>query len=91
MQDRPGVTRQNRWFTIGKGFELLDTPGVLWPRFDDPVVGERLAFTGAVKDEVVDVEHLASRLLESLRDLCPQAVVGRYRLSPEGPSRKNRL
>lgn len=83
VQDRPGVTRQNRWFTIGKGFELLDTPGVLWPRFDDPGVGERLAFTGAVKDEVVDVEHLASRLLESLRDLCPQAVVGRYRLSPE--------
>lgn len=80
VQDRPGVTRQNRWFTIGKGFELLDTPGVLWPKFDDPVVGERLAFTGAVKDDVVDVESLASRLLEVLRDTYPQAMIARYKL-----------
>ena len=83
VQDRPGVTRQNRWFTIGKGFELLDTPGVLWPKFDDPVVGERLAFTGAVKDDVVDVEHLASRLLEHLRDTYPQAMAQRYKLQGE--------
>lgn len=80
VQDRPGVTRQNRWFTIGKGFELLDTPGVLWPKFDDPIVGERLAFTGAVKDDVVDVESLASRLLEVLRDTYPQAMIARYKL-----------
>lgn len=80
VQDRPGVTRQNRWFTIGKGFELLDTPGVLWPKFDDPIVGERLAFTGAVKDDVVDVEGLASRLLEVLRDTYPQAMIARYKL-----------
>ncbi len=80
VQDRPGVTRQNRWFTIGKGFELLDTPGVLWPKFDDPIVGERLAFTGAVKDDVVDVEGLASRLLEVLRDTYPQAMAARYKL-----------
>ena len=80
VQDRPGVTRQNRWFTIGKGFELLDTPGVLWPKFDDPIVGERLAFTGAVKDDVVDVEGLASRLLEVLRDTYPQAMTARYKL-----------
>lgn len=80
VQDRPGVTRQNRWFTIGKGFELLDTPGVLWPKFDDPIVGERLAFTGAVKDDVVDVESLASRLLEVLRDTYPQAMTTRYKL-----------
>lgn len=80
VQDRPGVTRQNRWFTIGKGFELLDTPGVLWPKFDDPIVGERLAFTGAVKDDVVDVESLASRLLEVLRDTYPQAMISRYKL-----------
>ena len=80
VQDRPGVTRQNRWFTIGKCFELLDTPGVLWPKFDDPVVGERLAFTGAVKDDVVDVESLASRLLEVLRDTYPQAMIARYKL-----------
>ena len=80
VQDRPGVTRQNRWFTIGQGFELLDTPGVLWPKFDDPIVGERLAFTGAVKDDVVDVESLASRLLEVLRETYPQAMAARYKL-----------
>ncbi len=79
VQDRPGVTRQNRWFTIGKGFELLDTPGVLWPKFEDPVVGEHLAFTGAVKDEILDVEGLACRLLELLRELYPQAVNQRYK------------
>ena len=80
VQDRPGVTRQNRWFTIGKGFELLDTPGVLWPKFDDPIVGERLAFTGAVKDDVVDVESLASCLLEVLQETYPQAMAARYKL-----------
>lgn len=56
VQDKPGVTRRNQWFTIGKGFELLDTPGVLWPKFEDPVVGEHLAFTGAVRDEILDAE-----------------------------------
>ena len=66
MRIVPGVTRENRWFSIGKGFELLDTPGVLWPKFEDKLVGEHLAFTGAVKDEVVDTETLASRLLETL-------------------------
>lgn len=85
VQDRPGVTRQNRWFTVGKGFELLDTPGVLWPKFEDPVVGEHLAFTGAVRDEILDVEGLAARLLELLMELYPNAVNGRYKtdISPE--------
>ncbi len=80
VEDRPGVTRGNQWFSIGKGMELLDTPGVLWPKFEDPEVGERLAFTGAVKDEVVDTEHLAGRLLEFLRDQYPDALCARYRL-----------
>mgnify|MGYP000160087416 CR=1 FL=1 len=80
VEDRPGVTRSNQWFTIGKGFELLDTPGVLWPKFEDKAVGERLAFTGAVKDEVVDTEHLASRLLEVLRDSYPRELTERYKL-----------
>lgn len=80
VEDRPGVTRSNQWFTIGKGFELLDTPGVLWPKFDDKNVGERLAFTGAVKDEVVDTEGLAARLLEVLRDRYPAALRQRYKL-----------
>lgn len=80
VADRPGVTRENRWFTIGKGFELLDTPGVLWPKFEDKTVGEHLAFTGAVKDEVVDTERLAGRLLETLVVSYPQALCERYRL-----------
>lgn len=79
VQDRPGVTRENRWFTIGKGFELLDTPGVLWPKFEDKIVGERLAFTGAVRDEVVDAEGLAGRLLEAIAKLYPDAVNMRYK------------
>ena len=83
VQDRPGVTRENRWFTIGKGFELLDTPGVLWPKFDDKTVGEHLAFTGAVKDEVVDVEALASRLLETIAKLYPEAINTRYKTELE--------
>ncbi|MDD5953111.1 MAG: ribosome biogenesis GTPase YlqF [Oscillospiraceae bacterium] len=80
VEDRPGVTRENRWFSITKDFELLDTPGVLWPKFEDKLVGEHLAFTGAVKDAVVDVEHLACRLIEVLRELYPSALVSRYKL-----------
>lgn len=80
VRDRPGVTRQNRWFTVGKGFELLDTPGVLWPKFENPIVGEHLAFTGAVKDEILDIEGLAGRLLEVLAGLYPQALESRYKL-----------
>ena len=80
VEDRPGVTRDNRWFTITKDYELLDTPGVLWPKFEDKQVGEHLAFTGAVKDTVVDVEHLASRLIETLREIYPQSLRERYKL-----------
>ena len=80
VADRPGVTRSNQWFTIGKGFDLLDTPGVLWPKFDDKIVGERLAFTGAVKDDVVDTEQLAARLLEVLRDSYLTPMKQRYKL-----------
>lgn len=85
VEDRPGVTRSNQWFTIGKGFDLLDTPGVLWPKFEDKIVGERLAFTGAVKDEVVDTESLAARLLEVLRDRYPAALQQRYKLEAVAP------
>lgn len=86
VRDKPGVTRQNRWFTIGKGFELLDTPGVLWPKFENPEVGERLAFTGAVKDEILDIEGLAGRLLEVLSGLYPRALETRYKLElPDEP------
>lgn len=79
VEDRPGVTRSNQWFSIGKGFDLLDTPGVLWPKFEDKIVGERLAFTGAVKDDVIDTQQLAGRLLEMLRDSYPDAMKQRYK------------
>lgn len=83
VEDRPGVTRGNQWYTIAKNFELLDTPGVLWPKFDDALVGERLAFTGAVKDQVVDTELLAVRLLEMLSGLRPRPFMERFKLTDE--------
>lgn len=83
VEDRPGVTRGNQWFSIGKGYELLDTPGVLWPKFDDPTVGEKLAFTGAIKDQVIDIELLAVKILELLHDEYKNELVERYRLKKE--------
>ena len=80
VENRPGVTRGNQWFTIERGIEMLDTPGVLWPKFDDQIVGERLAFTGAVKDNVVDIEGLAVRLLEFLAEHYSSLLVERYKL-----------
>lgn len=85
VEDRPGVTRGNQWFRIDKELELLDTPGVLWPKFDDPAVGEKLAFTGAIRDQVMDVETLAVRLLEVLAKDYPSILETRYKLeSVEG-------
>ncbi len=81
VADKPGVTRQNQWFAIGGGIELLDTPGVLWPKFDDPKVGDRLAFIGSVKDEVTDSETLAVRLIEVLVEGYEEKLLGRYKLS----------
>lgn len=81
--DRPGVTRGNQWFTVSKGFEMLDTPGVLWPKFDDQTVGEHLAFTGAIKSEVMDTELLAVRLLDLLKELHTPEFMERYLLSEE--------
>ncbi len=78
VENRPGVTRGNQWFTIDKQLELLDTPGVLWPKFEDETVGERLAFTGAVKDRILDIELLAMRLLEILSNDYPQLLIERY-------------
>ena len=66
VENRPGVTRGNQWFTVDKQLELLDTPGVLWPKFEDKTVGEHLAFTGAVKDRILDTEWLSVKLLEIL-------------------------
>ncbi len=80
VADKPGVTRHNQWFAIGGGIELLDTPGVLWPKFDDPAVGDRLAFIGSVKDEVLDSETMAVRLIEVLRDGYEDKLTSRFKL-----------
>ena len=82
-EDKPGVTRGNQWFTINKGFEVLDTPGVLWPKFEDKIVGERLAFTGAVKDQIMDTELLAIRLLDFLKVEKNPIFVERFKLQNE--------
>ncbi|MBQ8000491.1 MAG: ribosome biogenesis GTPase YlqF [Ruminococcus sp.] len=83
VEDRPGVTRGNQWFTLDRGFELLDTPGVLWPKFEDQLVGERLAFTGAVKDQILDTELLAVRLLDLLKEIKPQKFIERFSLDAD--------
>ena len=71
------------WIKLDGGMELLDTPGVLWPKFEDKAVGEKLAFTGAVKDEIIDIEHLCSRFLEEVRFHYPNAVNERYKTEIE--------
>lgn len=80
VEDRAGVTRHNKWYVIGNGLELLDTPGVLWPKFDDPDVGFRLAFTGGIKDDILDTEELAVKLLEILARDYPQRLTERYKV-----------
>lgn len=79
--DRPGVTRGKQWVAVSNGLELLDTPGILWPKFEDKTTGLYLAFTGAVKDEVTDMEALACALLDLLKDRYPMALENRYQLT----------
>ena len=84
-ENRPGVTRGKQWVTVDGGLLLLDTPGILWPKFEDPNVGMALAFTGAVKEDVIDLEELACRLIELLHKRYPQALKDRYGIElPEG-------
>ena len=83
VSDRPGVTRGRQWITVDRGLELLDTPGILWPKFDSQEVGELLAVTGAVKDDVLDRETLAANLLVRLCELYPDSLRQRYKLEPE--------
>lgn len=83
-EDRPGVTRGKQWVKLDNyPAELLDMPGVLWPKFEDPQVGERLAFTGAIKDDILDIELLGMRLLEYLYAHYKELVCGRYGMTPE--------
>ena len=80
VEDRAGVTRNNQWFVIGGGIEMLDTPGVLWPKFEDPEVGDKLAFTGGVKDQILDIETLAVRFLQAMKDNYPDRLRERYKI-----------
>ncbi len=82
-EDRPGVTRGKQWVPVDKTLELLDTPGILWPRFDSQTVGENLAFTGALRDEIVDRETLAANLMLRLRAFYPERIEMRYRFKPD--------
>lgn len=82
--DRPGLTRGKQWIRVGKGLELLDTPGILWPKFEDPEVGFRLAITGAIKDEIINVEQVTVKLIQLLSDIAPKNLAERYKLeAPE--------
>lgn len=80
VADKPGVTRSNRWFFIGSGIELLDTPGVLWPKFEDPEVGFKLAFIGSVKDQILDIQEIAVRLLVILQKNYADRLTERYKI-----------
>ncbi len=82
-ENRPGVTRGKQWITVDPGLLLLDTPGILWPKFEDPQTGMMLAYTGAVKDGILDVEELACFLMQLLHKRYPQAIADRYGIEAE--------
>ena len=82
-EDRPGVTRSKQWVPVDSTLELLDTPGILWPKFEDVNVGMRLAFTGAIKDDVMDIEELGSYLMEYLGRHYAEVIEERYKIAPE--------
>ena len=84
--DKPGVTRAKQWIRIGKNLELLDTPGILWPKFEDMTVGLKLSFTGAINDEAVDREQVVGVFLETMGKLYPQRLRERYKLDGELPA-----
>ena len=82
-ENRPGVTRGKQWVTVDSGLQLLDTPGILWPKFEDPEVGMMLAYTGAVKEGVIDLEELSCRLLELLLKYYPHVLAERYQVQAQ--------
>lgn len=81
VADKPGVTRGNQWFAIGSGIELLDTPGVLWPKFEDPQVGLKLAFIGSIKETTLDIQELAVSLLSVMQRNYPDRLEQRYKVA----------
>jgi ribosome biogenesis GTPase A len=82
--DRPGITKGKQWLTMENGMQLLDTPGILWPKFEDPQVGRNLAFCGSVKDEIMDLEDLAFELIKTLSPRYGHLLVERYKISEVG-------
>lgn len=82
-EDRPGVTRQNQWITVKDSIDLLDTPGILWPKFDDEETGLVLAYTGAIRDEILDKEEIAIQLCDKLRTMYPQLLCERYKITED--------
>ena len=83
MENRPGVTLNKQWITTSLGIDLLDMPGILWPKFDDQKVGENLALTGAIRDEIMDIEMLACVLAGRLRERYAGLLTARYKLKPQ--------
>ena len=84
--NKPGVTKANQWIKIKGDLELLDTPGILWPKFEDEKVGLNLAFTGAIKDEILDIDTITIKLIERLNNLYPEHIKSRYKVEIEGRS-----
>lgn len=82
--NKPGVTKGKQWIRLNKGVELLDTPGILWPKFEDQQVGMRLAFVGSIKDDILNMEELALELIEYLRTNYQGLLADRYQISEEG-------
>lgn len=81
--NRPGVTKGKQWIRVNKELELLDTPGILWPKFEDPLVGQHLAFIGSINDEILQTEELALSLISLLQKIYPQALQDRYQIAGE--------
>ena len=82
--NKPGVTKGKQWIRLNKGVELLDTPGILWPKFEDPDAGKKLAFVGSIKDDILNMEELALNLIEFLRTQYPGVLAKRYGIQEEG-------
>ena len=82
--DKPGVTKGKQWVKVGPYLELMDTPGLLWPKLDDELLARHLAYIGSIKDDIMDVEQLASLLLQELMSACPDALKARYKMLESG-------
>ena len=83
--NRPGITQSKQWIKAGSNIQLLDTPGILWPKFEEKI-GLHLSFTNAIRDEVLNIEDLTLKFLEEMKEIKPEALVDRYGIDPEAPA-----